>query len=257
MKFQYFSDIHTEQYKSNHKKLKRIQEFIIPSAPYLIIAGDIGDPFSNLYKEFLSYLSLLFEHIFIVAGNHEYYGQHDMFEVQEEIKNFTVSLGNVTFLENDIFHIPNTNISIYGATFWSDIQKNEEDDIKYYITDYRCIPNFSIENSKQLYVASCDNLNNALDTFTIRNFVIISHHLPLYSLLDPKYLGAKPSLSSAFASNIVASYNPRILAWVAGHTHKSCEYGKFHVNPIGYKDENLKYDYNKTFEIQLNPHEYI
>jgi len=249
MKFQYFSDIHTEQYKSNHKKWKRIQKFIIPSAPYLIIAGDIGDPFTILYKEFLAYLSPLFEHIFIVAGNHEYYGQRDMNEVQEEIRKFTASLGNVAFLENDIFHIPNSNISVYGATFWSDIQKNEEDDIKYYITDYTCIPNFSIETSKQLFSVSCDKLNDALDTYTTRNFVIISHHLPSYSLIDPKYLHAKPSLSSAFASNIVYTHNPRILAWVTGHTHTSCEQGKFHVNPIGYKGENLKYDFNKTFEI--------
>jgi predicted phosphodiesterase len=85
MKFQYLSDIHTEQYKSNHKKLKKIETFIKLSAPYLLLAGDVDDPFSNLYKEFLSYLSSLFEYIFIIVGNHEYYTQHTMHAIQEEI----------------------------------------------------------------------------------------------------------------------------------------------------------------------------
>lgn len=110
MKFQYFSDIHTEQYKANPKKLKRIQEFIKPCAPYLILAGDIGDPFSDLYNDFLTYLSPLFQYIFIIAGNHEYYGKHNMNDVQEKIRIIAKSFKNIIFLENDVFHIPNTNI---------------------------------------------------------------------------------------------------------------------------------------------------
>lgn len=251
MKFQYFSDIHTEEYKSNHKKLKKIQELIVPVAPNLIIAGDIGDPYSTLYRDFLSYLSPMYEHIFIVAGNHEYYGHGDMEEVQEEIRRFTESLGNVSFLENDLVNIPDTNLTIYGATFWSDIYETEKDDIKNCIGDYKYIPDFTIEKAKHLHKTTCDKLNLALNIFSNRNFVVISHHLPSYSLLHKKYMDVKPSLSSAYASNIPVAYNPRILAWVAGHSHTPCEQGKFHLNPFGYKGENLKYNFNKTFEVEI------
>jgi predicted phosphodiesterase len=249
MKFQYFSDVHTEQYKGNPKKLKKIQEVIKSCAPYLILAGDIGDPFSSIYKDFLTYLSSIFEYIFIIAGNHEYYGNHDMNDVQKQIKHITSSLRNIIFLEKDIFHLPNTDIIIFGATFWSDILKEEEKDIKYYISDYRCIPEFSIYMCIEFYHDSCNTLNEMLETYPTKKCIVISHHLPSYSLIDPKYLHAKPSLNSAFASNILQAYNSRIIAWIAGHTHKPIEQGKFHVNPIGYKGENIKFDFNKTFEI--------
>ncbi len=249
MKFQYFSDVHTEQYKANPNKLKRVQEFIKPCAPYLILAGDIGDPFSMIYNKFLTYLSPLFEYIFIIAGNHEYYGNHDMNDVQEEIRHIALSLKNIIFLENEVFCVPNSNIMIFGATFWSDISKEEENDINYIIIDYRCIPEFSIQKSIELYHNSCNILNKILQTYPDNKFIVISHHLPSYSLIDPKYLHAKPSLNSAFASKILHAYDKRIIAWIAGHTHKPLEQGKFHVNPIGYKGENLKVDFNKTFEI--------
>ena len=251
MKFQYISSIHVEEYKSNPKKLKKIQELIIPVAPNLIIAGDIGDPYSKLYREFLSYLSPMYEHIFMIAGNHEYYGHEDMEEVQEEIRRFTESLGNVSFLENDLVNIPDTNLTIYGATFWSDIYETQKDDIQNTIKDYKNIPNFTIEKARELHKATCDKINLALKIFSNRNFVVISHHLPSYSMLHKKYMDVKPSLSSSYASNIPVAYSPRILAWVAGHSNMQCDQGKFHLNPLGYKAENLKYQFNKSFEVQM------
>lgn len=249
MKFQYFSDIHTEEYKSNPKKLQKILNTINVSAPYLILAGDIGDPYSRIYKDFLKGLSSLFQHIFLIAGNHEYYGKQYMISVQTEIRKFTKSLGNITYLENEIFHIPDTNISIFGATFWSDICSQEETDITNYISDYQCIPTFTVQTSRDLHQQSCKVLNQALATYPSHKFIVISHHLPLYSLVDPKYLHKQPSLNSAFASNILSAYNPQIVAWVAGHTHTPLEQGIFYINPLGYRGENVKYNLNKTFEI--------
>ena len=39
----------------------------------LILAGDIGDPFSNIYKEFLTLCRSTFSFVIVVAGNHEFY----------------------------------------------------------------------------------------------------------------------------------------------------------------------------------------
>jgi predicted MPP superfamily phosphohydrolase len=253
MKFQYFSDIHTEEYKSNPNKLIKIQQRIKVCAPYLILAGDIGDPFSNIYKDFIIFLSNLFEHIFIICGNHEYYTRKNndtdwMTTVHNEIRTFTSTLENVTFLENEVFHISNTDISIFGATFWTDIKDDDENIIKY-IADYNFIPNFTIKKTKDLHQFSCQKLQETLDLFPERKFVVISHHLPSYSLIDTKYLLAVPSLICAFASDINISNNKQIIAWIAGHTHTAIEQGKFHINPIGYKGQNLQYNFNKTIEI--------
>lgn len=253
MKFQYFSDIHTEEYKSNPKKLIKILQQIKVSAPYLILAGDIGDPFSKIYKDCIQLLSKLFEHTFLICGNHEYYTKvHNntdwMVLVHNEIRTFTSTLDNVTFLDNDVFHIPDSDISIFGATFWTEINESEES-IKKYIADYKCIPNFTIQYSNELHQMSCQKLHASLDMFHTRRFIVISHHLPSYSLIDTKYLLAFPSLCCSFASNINISNSKQIIAWIAGHTHTPIQQDKFYVNPIGYKGENLKYSFNKTIEI--------
>ena len=186
MKFQYFSDIHTENYKSNPKKLMRIlTKHLEAQAPYLILAGDIGDPFSQIYVEFLEYVSRQFEHIFMIAGNHEYYTKEYkpqwMLCVQKQIRLVISRFNNITFLENEVYDIPNTNISIFGATFWSDIKNEESIEIEKSIGDYKFIPEFNIEKSRDLHKESCDKLNAILETE--RNLIVISHHLPSYNLI--------------------------------------------------------------------------
>ena len=39
----------------------------------LVLAGDIGDPFSPFYSKFIKLCSSSFGNIVLVAGNHEYY----------------------------------------------------------------------------------------------------------------------------------------------------------------------------------------
>ena len=61
---QYVSDLHLEK-KINNRS-------IIAKKPYLILAGDIGYPFQNNYKNFLLHMSYIFNKVFLIAGNHEY-----------------------------------------------------------------------------------------------------------------------------------------------------------------------------------------
>jgi len=67
--FQILSDLHLEVGPQYHT-------FSIPaSAPYLILAGDIGRLVD--YEHHLSFLSThiaAFEKVFLVLGNHEFYG---------------------------------------------------------------------------------------------------------------------------------------------------------------------------------------
>jgi hypothetical protein len=71
IKFQYVSDIHLETYQNTSKVL--FKTILKPSAPYLALCGDIGYPGAQLYKPFLEYCSKHFEHVFYIAGNHEFY----------------------------------------------------------------------------------------------------------------------------------------------------------------------------------------
>jgi len=42
-------------------------------ADVLCLAGDIGYPYSGIYREFLKQMNSDFKKVFIIAGNHEYY----------------------------------------------------------------------------------------------------------------------------------------------------------------------------------------
>lgn len=96
---QYISDIHLEFL--HIEAVKSIICKIIPTAPIIVLAGDIGNPFSknNHYEKFIEEMSKKFEKVFLISGNHEYYHNNiDM--VEEKIKTVTSKYMNVTYLQN-------------------------------------------------------------------------------------------------------------------------------------------------------------
>jgi DNA repair exonuclease SbcCD nuclease subunit len=242
--FQYFSDVHTEQYKAS--KRATFETEIIPMSPYLILAGDIGDPSSQAYGEFLSMLSPKYKYIFLISGNHEHYG-HTFIETHNMIQQITDPLVNIIYLNNDLYHIPDTDITVFGATFWSSIKPEEEGTVKTFIMDYRRIPGFTPQKSCEFNQESRKILQSTLNAFPDKQFIVISHHLPSHSLVNVKYLSS--NMNSAYATDIEEAYNPNIKAWVSGHTHTPIQRGKFYVNPIGYPGENKDKNFNRTFTV--------
>lgn len=257
--FQYFSDVHTELYKSSPGKIKKFD--IKVCAPYVILAGDIGDPFSNLYSDFLEDLSKLYEYVFLVSGNHEYYKTRCsdkcfiedniwMKSVDDKIREVCQQFPNVIYLQDDVYHIEGTDISVYGATFWTDIKEEEKLDVQFNLMDYRKIPGFNMNIGINKHTNSCRKLEDIVYKYNDRRFVVISHHLPSYKLINPKYINIVPRINSSYASDIKVAEHPNIVAWVAGHTHIPVQKGKFYVNPIGYPGElGCTPDFTKTFVI--------
>lgn len=263
MEFQYFSDVHTEMYKSNPEKIKKFD--INPLAPYLILAGDVGHPFSQIYDDFLSMLSPNYKHIFLTSGNHEYYqtpsakkmnipADEWMAAVDQKIYDICQSKSNITYLQDNVYEFPDTNVTIYGATFWTDIKPEERLDVRYCLVDYREIPGFSMEVGINKHKYSCTTLSKYIHDNPTKDLLVISHHLPSFTLIDERYKNIKPAINSAYATDIEISDHPNIKAWIAGHTHTPVEKGKFHVNPIGYPGENTKgrekANFNKKFTIE-------
>ncbi len=259
--FQYASDIHTEMYKFIPDVFSA-PFFLEVKAPYLLLAGDIGYPFHKNYFEFLQQLTPYYKHIFLTTGNHEYYqskfervgpqqkSNEWMTAVDNRVREISQSFSNVTFLQNTSVLIPETNLRIFGGTFWSDIKPEEEHHILRSLNDYRHIPSFTPAKSRALFQESQEALAKELEIYPAQDFLVMSHHLPSYDLVAPQYRNLYPPINSAFASDIPLANNPRILAWVAGHTHSPMELGKFHVNPFGYPRENMRYaTLNKSFQV--------
>jgi hypothetical protein len=91
------------------------------------------------------------------------------------------------------------------------------------------------------------------------NCILITHHLPSYKLIHNNFMHPKVSMYNQwFASSldhIMIEYSSNIKGWFYGHTHLSNITNLYGVNtycnPVGYKGENSKPDYNKNVIIEL------
>lgn len=258
MRFQYFSDIHLEFYNENFNKIGRI--FISKLTKqqdrprFLMLPGDIGHPKLPSYKRFLETLSPMYEKIFVTTGNHEYYKTHltDMSNIDSKCREICESLPlkNVIFLQNEVHHIDDLT-AVYGGTFWTYVPVKNQRAVQFSgINDYRYIYEFYPEHSSALHKQAVQCLQDALDTFPEKKWIVMSHHMPSFDLIDPKYRVDKyKHLNHAFASDIMQAHDPRIVAWVYGHTHSPFQKDKFYCNPIGYPGENKKWDLSKEFPV--------
>ncbi len=135
MSFQYASDLHLEFGTPLQ---------LTPSAPFLLLAGDIGDPFSAAYWTALEWCSIKWERLFLITGNHEYYqrvktiDEVDKYIRAECAKRFT----NVHFLQQDSWTSPDGSVHIHGCTLWSFVSPRNAFLVQHSINDYRLIPEF-------------------------------------------------------------------------------------------------------------------
>ena len=64
-----------------------------------MLAGDIGNPHHMTYSKFLTEISAKFKKIFLIAGNHEYYG-NELEDTRQMIHRIVDKLDNISFLDN-------------------------------------------------------------------------------------------------------------------------------------------------------------
>lgn len=242
MLIRYFSDLHLEFYNK-----KGIQELLLTIPLGLdevcICAGDMGNPFSQGYDIFFNFLQGNFKRVFVIAGNHEYYGS-EIPLTNEFLVNYFKKFSNVRFLKNE-FEIYE-GFCFIGTTLWSQI-----DDPLNKINDMYKIPNFTVLEYNRLHKECLEFLGRAL---LQENCIVISHHLPSFLLINEKYLNS-PS-NQWFASNLdsfIEHNKERIKCWFYGHTHagsiQQISGIPFLCNPIGYPGENLLRDFNKTWTV--------
>ena len=111
----------------------------------------------------------------------------------------------------------------------------------------------------QLNLQCIDFLKTSLENPENKDCVVITHHLPSYSLIAPKYKtqGQSPyDINQWFYCNLdslIQEHNSKIKCWFYGHTHTP---GKKNIgdtimacNPIGYPGENRDPDFSAFIEI--------
>lgn len=214
LRLQVLSDLHLEQ---DH-------EFTLNAhAPYLALCGDIGTPSTEVYRDFLLDAADKFAKVFIVAGNHEFYGT--------SVKEALSCIDGVCSERSDkLIHLHNKaydldGYRIVGTTLWSDLgEEDEVRDIVTFIADFRCIDKFTSDTYRRHHETDLHWLSGALEQCTRdrKEAIVLTHHAPTFvNTSHPRNRGS--TLSNAFATNLRFLMGPTVPLWCSGHTHYCCD----------------------------------
>ncbi len=216
MLIQVCSDIHLEYDDDIIRDFPAIVTNI--GGQILILTGDIGDPFSDIYKDFINYCSRIFEYVIVIAGNHEYY-HHNIDETDAMIYSITDDYANVIFLQNTTFIYD--DYVFVGTTLWSHIPDDIENHELYLIRDYHHIKGYSTYMSNNLHETAVKFITETLETHKEKKIIVLSHHAPSIKCLDPKFY--TDPLNCCYMSRLDYLFRGNLKAWINGHTHFNFE----------------------------------
>jgi predicted phosphohydrolase len=254
--FQYVSDIHLET--------KRKRPKIPVASDNMVLAGDIGNPFDRMYKDYIRYCSFEYENTILVSGNHEYWNTdvHCMEEIDNQIDNV---VSNFYFLNNN--GVEFDNVCFIGNTLWSQLKprpkrkgrgRGNEANIKYKgklvtgtdLTKFHKKDRKWLENSIDTHINNKDSINNTKD------IIVVTHYLPSYKLVHPKFNTKRYRKSlDRFYTDLDHMIKPPIIAWVGGHSHCNMNIKvndvDLMINAYGYSDKTNPNRKIKTFELPI------
>mgnify|MGYP001381916685 CR=1 FL=1 len=221
-KFQIISDTHIEFLNEID-----INDFIIPEADYLILAGDIGSIYKlTQLKKFLIDLSNLFKYIIYIPGNNEYYNidtiEKKSFSQLNDILN-NLNISNLKILNRN--HIIIDDICIIGCILWSFIKKKLPNDLIK-------IHDITIQKYNQMHIKDVYYIQNCLNFYknSKLKFLVITHYPPI-----PIKKQRKNDNLSCFYKNELQHLikNNNIHTWVCGHIHYNFDFYMKNTRIIG------------------------
>lgn len=237
MKIQYASDLHLE-FADNWRYLKANP--LKPEGDILVLAGDIGYLGDDNYSQhpFWDWASENFQQVLCCMGNHEFYKYYDVVSLPDgycmEIR------PNVHSYYNGIVHVAK-DIDIILTTLWSKIPLEDAYYTEHVVSDFRRIlyngelMDFSAFNAEHERCLSF--LKNVVASSKATHKIVVSHHVPSFRMLHPKFQGSKAN--GAFTVELEDYIQESgIDYWIYGHSHNNIdvEIGKTQCvsNQLGY-----------------------
>lgn len=285
IKIQYVSDIHLET-----RNGQKFSDILKPEAPYLALCGDIGNFSSPLYEPFIEYCSKLFEHVFYIAGNHEFYNskvnidkymaiinlntitdlmqlklQEQILTIEETLESIAKlcdKFQNVHFLNKSVYQIPSTDYHIIGCTLWSNVDMDIYTLIQF--NDFKKIMETKTKllhpgAYKQMHSNHRQFLEDIICNISSTNenakIIVLTHHCPTFKVIDDKYLTEENyDANTFFASDLEYLFGENVKAWLCGHTH-GCKQVTINntivaTNTYGYLNEKVS-GFNKSAIIEI------
>ncbi|KAK3946188.1 Metallophosphoesterase domain protein [Diplogelasinospora grovesii] len=240
-RFQILSDPHLEvgqQYSS----------YDFPAcAPYLILAGDIGRliDYPN-YLTFLEAQASRFKLVFLVLGNHEFYGtsyETGLSEARRLCQEPSLT-NKCILLHQTRYDIPtdpanpddtgpdDTGATVLGCTLWSHIPEANAAEVAARVQDFSRISSWTIATHNSAHEQEVSWLRRQLAELQTpdakeRKVLVITHHAPTKEATSaPQYTGNP--WSCAFSTEVLRDdpfgYTEGVNTWVFGHTHYSTDF---------------------------------
>lgn len=253
MKIQYASDLHLE-FADNWRYLKAHPLEV--HGEILILAGDIGYLGDDNYTKhpFWDWASAHYRQVIVCMGNHEFYKFFDVASLQDgyclEIRS------NVHSYYNGIVHLEELEIIL--STLWAHIPLAEAYYTEQIVSDFKRI----LYNGELMTFAEFNRehdkcfsfIKDAVACSTARYKVVVTHHVPSFQMLCPKFKG---SLANGAFTVELSDYikESGIDYWIYGHSHYNIDkvIGRTHCvsNQLGYvfSNEHESFKTGKTFEL--------
>ena len=206
---------------------KSFVESLIPDPDVIVIAGDFATHKMMMIR--LSEVCEKFRHVIFVCGNHELY-LSNRGEVHNTLSKLSSRYSNFHWLNETDVTVDNQRF--IGATLWFtpglQTQMN-----KHLMNDYRTIQGFS------KWIGEVNRSNKEFfEREALSTDICVSHHLPLWSAVDPNYQG--DSMNHFYVTDmhyLINKVQPR--AWIHGHSHEPidmmCGDTRIARNPRGYQ----------------------
>ena len=231
LKLQVMSDLHLEV-------CQQYSTFEVPlSAPYLVLAGDIGRLSDySIYLDFLGNQCDRFVQVFLVLGNHEFFGvsREEGLRLASTLEREPILNGRLTVLNRTRFDLGReVDASILGCTLQSHILPEARDVVKLKVKDFQRILDWTIDDHNAEHKLDVEWLRQQIESVRNerngrkRRIIVITHHAPsLYGTSKPSDIGNP--WSSAFATNLITNEAALVFSdvqwWIFGHTHYTTEF---------------------------------
>ncbi len=213
------SDLHLE-FRDNMQYIKD-NEFPV-TGDVLVLAGDTAYLRDTNVQNLRLWKTLgkNYRQVLIVPGNHEFYGYGDVLENGDSWVKMLQS--NVGYYQNKVVRIDDTDFIL--STLWSHIRPQDEYFVARGMNDFRQIRydgrRFTTDDFNEEHDKCLAFIKEAVEASDAKNIVVVTHHLPSYTVVNPYYKG--DSLNSAFATEL-GEYiaDSRINVWIFGHSHSN------------------------------------
>lgn len=257
MKVQIVSDLHLE-FPDNREWIAKNP--LLPNGDVLLLAGDIVlDKYKDKAEKFYKTIESQFPFIISAMGNHEFYGGTAEYIYPNYLKQMAenhIKLNNKSFVYNGVKFIV--------SVLWSYVPDENHFDVWSGLNDYRLITKrdisgenvpITVETTNKYHELSLNFLKKELDEKFEGKIVVMTHHVPSFKCVDPKFEGDK--INSAFISDLdeLIINHPEISLWACGHSHdfNSNVVGKTKIirNPLGYVQMGEGKGFRRDFVVEV------